>query len=380
VTGIHINILTRPMEDQNVRAFLAPLLASRGLLRDAGVSFRLYQQAAAELADCDVLILNSAFWRGYWADRGPQDAEFISGLVERAPLVLFFDRASTSGTVNADVLRLVKRYYKTNLLRDRTLYQKPLYGLRQFTDYYHHHNGVVDPSPIWSPPVEDASDLCKLRLSWNTGLANYGLFGSKISALYEYLPLAPLMRPTEKFWPPSLNRTIDVSCRMGLSYKYETVAYQRRRLADALQRYRRSERVSKFAYYRELRDSKVVTSPFGYSEVNYKDFETFISGGLLLKPDMSHLETYPDLYQENITFVAHDWDLRNLNDVVERILGDYPRFIEIAEKGQEVYHGHTVGMDARMRFVNYFLALLDEAKADDAGSAVTCKVLGDAGV
>jgi len=152
---------------------------------------------------------------------------------------------------------------------------------------------------------------------------------------------------------------------MGVTYKYETVAYQRRRLAEILKRYRRIDRVSKITYLRELRDSKIVTSPFGYSEVNYKDFETFISGGLLLKPDMSHLQTYPALYHEGITYVAHDWNLTNLEERIEQILADYPHYLEIAENGQNTYCGHTVGRHARERFVTYFSGLLDEAKTDD---------------
>jgi hypothetical protein len=367
MSGRRINILTRPLEDQNVRAFLAPLLANRRLFANSGICFRLYQQPTPDLTDCDVLMLSSSFWRGPWVERRAEALDLIADLADRVPEILYFDRASTSGTVIGEVLPLVNRYYKTNLLRDRSLYQRPLYGLRQFTDYYHRQNGVVDPAPAWSMPVEDISELRKLRLSWNTALANYSLLGPRISALHQHIPFAPLMRPTSRFQPPSVDRGIDVSCRMGLTYKYETVAYQRRQLAETLQRYRRTDRVSKIAYYRELRNSKIVTSPFGYSEVNYKDFETFISGGLLLKPDMSHLETYPDLYHEDVTFVAHDWDLSDLEEKVERILADYPRYLEIAVNGQNAYRDHTVGRQARERFVNYFLALLDEAVLADEG-------------
>jgi hypothetical protein len=103
--------------------------------------------------------------------------------------------------------------------------------------------------------------------------------------------------------------------------------------------------------------------------VNYKDFETFISGALLLKPDMSHLETYPDLYQEDVTYVAHDWDLSDLDEQIERILADYPRYLEIAEQGQNVYRSHTVGKDARERFASYFLALLAEAADAEASES-----------
>jgi hypothetical protein len=360
-----INILTQPLDDQNARAFLAPLLANRRLFRASGIRFHIYEQPTPELTDCDVLMINSAYWRAPWVHRRSQALDLIANLAERVPETLFFDRSSTSSTVNSDILPLVKRYYKTNLLRDRSQYQKALYGQRQFTDYYHHQYGVVDPAPTWSMPVDDASELSKLRTSWNTALANYSLLGPRISALYKYVPFAPLMRPASAFTRPSADRSIDVSCRMGLTYKYETVAYQRRRLAETLQRYRRTERVSKIAYFRELRDSKVVTSPFGYSEVNYKDFETFITGGLLLKPDMSHLETYPNFYEADVTYLAHDWDLSDLEEKVENVLAEYPRYLQIAENGQNLYREHTVGRNAHERFVKYFLDLLAEAKEVD---------------
>ena len=363
-----VHILTRPLEDQNVRAFWAPLLANRRLLESAGISITPFEKVSGALTDCDTLILTSSFWRGPWVERRDEALPFIEDCIGRAPQVLYFDRASTSGTINTDVLPLVERYYKTNLLKDRSHYQRPLYGLRQFTDYYHREYGVVDPQPAWSSPVEDAAELAKLRLSWNTALADYSLLGPRLSALYAKLPLAQLMRPATRFKAPSNDRSIEVSCRMGTAYKYETVAYQRRRLAEILDRFRSTDRVSKISYFKELRDSKVVTSPFGFSEVNYKDFETFISGALLLKPDMSHIETYPDLYEDGKTYVAHGWDLTDLSERVDRILADFPSHLHIAEAGQACYRGYTVGGDAAERFVRYFVDLLAESETADAAS------------
>jgi len=363
-----VHILTRPLEDQNVVAFVAPLFANRRLLKDAGVTFRCFEAPAPELTDCDVLIVNSAFWRGPWVERRAEAMSFIAKLVEQAPQVLFFDRASTAGTVNADVLPLVRRYYKTNLLRDRSLYQRPLYGLRQFTDYYHRQFDVIDPEPAWSSPVKDARDLDKLRVSWNTAFGNYSLLGPRLSALYSRLPIAALMRPARRFHPPSADRPIDLSCRMGLSYKYETVAFQRRRMAELLREYRRTDRVSKIAYVRELRQSKIVLSPFGYSEVNYKDFETFIAGAVLLKPDMAHLETYPDLYRPDATYIAHRWDFADLRERIAQILDSYGDYVEVARRGQAHYRASVASRDGSERFVAYFIALLAEAAADSPGS------------
>ena len=40
--------------------------------------------------------------------------------------------------------------------------------------------------------------------------------------------------------------------------------------------------------------TKVVISAFGLGEIILKDFETFLTGGMLMKPDMSHMETWPN--------------------------------------------------------------------------------------
>jgi len=360
-----IHILTRPLEDQNVRAFWAPLLANKRLLADSGITIRPFETTTPALTDCDTLIITSSFWRGPWTERRGDAIPFIENCIRKSRQLLYFDRASTSGTVNADVLPLVQRYYKTNLLTDRSLYQQELYGLRQFTDYYHRKYGIIDPAPALSSPVRDSKDLAKLRPSWNTALANYSLLGPRLSALYRKMPLAWLMKPSTRFCAPSADRSIEVSCRMGTTYKYETVAYQRRQLADRLARFRKADRISKIIYFQELRDSKIVTSPFGFSEVNYKDFETFLSGAILLKPDMSHIETYPDFYEDGKTYVSHNWDFSDLDEKIETILDDYPSFLHIAEAGQELYRRHTVGPQAAERFVSYFSDLLAEA---DSGS------------
>ena len=41
-----------------------------------------------------------------------------------------------------------------------------------------------------------------------------------------------------------------------------------------------------------MSSAKFGLSPFGWGEIGARDFEIFINGSLLIKPDMSHLETY----------------------------------------------------------------------------------------
>ena len=86
-----------------------------------------------------------------------------------------------------------------------------------------------------------------------------------------------------------------------------------------------------------MRNAKISVSPFGVGEFCYRDFESIICGTTLLKPDMSHLETWPDFYQNGTTCVFHKWDLTDLNEKIDFLLSNTGKRIEIAENAQKVY-------------------------------------------
>ena len=62
-------------------------------------------------------------------------------------------------------------------------------------------------------------------------------------------------------------------------------------------------------YFSELSNSKVMIAPFGFGEITLREFEGFISGCLILKPNMQHIDTWPNFYVSNSTIVEHEWDL-----------------------------------------------------------------------
>lgn len=357
---LSVNILTDPFTSQNTRAFLSPLLRAAPLLRDSGVKLKCHYAMDAALFDCDVLAVNSNyFWNAEAPGRQETALDSISEIVDKVDRLLYFDRSSTPSSVNADVLALVPRYYKTSLLKDRALYRRPLYGQRVFSDYYHRTRGIEDDEPTYSAVLPEA-DLAKVHLSWNTALANYSLFGPRLSSFYRRLALKWWLAPPRHFEPPSANRPVDVSCRITTNYRYASVAYQRQVVAQRLAAYCAADRLSKPAYFKELRQSRIVVSPFGYSELNYKDYETFICGALLLKPDMSHIETFPDLYHDRQTFVAHGWQLDDVVEKVEDILAHYDDYLEVARNGQAIYRRSVASREGSEVFARRFLAILDD--------------------
>ena len=115
-----------------------------------------------------------------------------------------------------------------------------------------------------------------------------------------------------------------------------------------------AKRIGRWAYFSELKKSKLVVSPFGYGEINYRDFEAMLCGAALLKPDMSHMETWPDLFQAGQTLYVHAWDFSDLDAVIGRALADDRRRRDIAREAQRRYIASLApasgGRDFALRF------------------------------
>jgi hypothetical protein len=83
-------------------------------------------------------------------------------------------------------------------------------------------------------------------------------------------------------------------------------------------------------YLAELGRAKLCFSPFGYGEVCWRDMEAMAMGAVLVKPDMSHLRTEPDLYRDGETYLAVRWDFADLEERVRDLLSDDTRRETIA--------------------------------------------------
>jgi hypothetical protein len=98
-----------------------------------------------------------------------------------------------------------------------------------------------------------------------------------------------------------------------------------------------AETIPQELYDEELRQSKIVVSPFGWGEVCYRDFEAVANDCLLVKPSMEHLRTVPHIYQAGETYVPVRWDLTDLGDTLERWLEDEEGRARIVARARELY-------------------------------------------
>ncbi len=344
-----IHVLAGGFGTPNGRAFLFPLIVWRDALRDNGFDIRIFAHASDGLSDCDALLVDSKFHRFRWSIEKDATLEIFTRWA-RACRVIYCDTTDSSGSLLTDLLPIVHGYAKSQLIRDRAAYLTPMYGHRPFAAYYHRELGVIDANPEYSTVVTDRTLLAKLRVSWNSGLADYSLHGPSRMAIYQRLPLPGLLRFPGPSRSPSQPRSQDVSCRFGTDYPRASVAIQRKMIREKLAGRIDTRKLSRRRYFRELETSKIVVSPFGYGEITLKDFEVFLTGGLLLKPDMTHMETWPDLFRGGETMLAHRWDLSDFGSVLEDAVENYRRHAEKAAAGQDAYRAHTSGESAPALF------------------------------
>ena len=366
MTKVHV-LTTR--NNPNTDSFNLPLRLHRSQLKAAGIDVSLRFSVNDRLLDCDILFLNSKYFRAWSLARRQELIEFIGAARGKVKRVLWFDTTDSTGTTQVDVLPHVDGYYKAQVLTDRRGYLNSYYGQRIYTDYYHREFGISDEGSSGAQVTAREEDLHKIHVSWSSALGDHG--HGALSSLYRrvgtYLPLPP--RYAARFTPADVARTVDISCRVGRNHTRHTVRFQRDKLVDALEQGYgvATDKLSKGRYWRELRSAKIVPSPFGWGEITLRDFHTFINGAALLKPDMSHLATWPPLYKDGETYVSWRWDMSDIGEKIESLLSER-LYVDIARAGQETYRRYLLSSEGHAEFCDRIKGIVERHLASSAAS------------
>lgn len=140
--------------------------------------------------------------------------------------------------------------------------------------------------------------------------------------------------------PPQTGRSIDIQVRLATKGTdwYEVLRGRAVDAVNALSGIKLSGTGSLDAadYMTEMTQSRLCFSPFGYGELCWRDIEATQTGSVLIKPDMRHLETAPDLFVPWETYAPIRWDYADLGDVVDKLLGDEALRTRIAQNAYEV--------------------------------------------
>lgn len=270
---------------------------------------------SGDVTDADVVLVQPWFTVG-----GDVIGHALEGLRTRLPKarIVFLDSYAHNDLRLARFIDpFIDLYYKKSIFRDRSAYLLPRRGDTNLTEYYGDLCDVDVGEPVgWQVPP---SILPKLRLSPNFFTA------SRFARVFQSGEM-----------PAREGRAIDMQSRLGGKGTPWYTAM--RRLAqdrvEAIDGITLSPagHLSIGAFMAELTNSKLCFSPFGYGELCWRDIESFQTGTVLIKPDMGHLETLPDLYEAGVTYLPVRWDFADLEHVVRSALADEARMERIAQE------------------------------------------------
>jgi hypothetical protein len=234
-----------------------------------------------------------------------QMGELLDAIEEAWPgtPITYFDWFAPTDLRYAKVLApRIKTYVKKQLLLDFSQYGRPTIGHTNLTNYYAQRFKLSMPTVQFEVPENFERKIV-------------------IGSGFEFSPriLQLLKRPL------SNDRPIDVHARIttkGTDW-YTAMRTEAMRTVEKLPSsifVAKNDLVSRWAYFHELRQSKICFSPFGYGEVCWRDFEAMSTGAVLVKPDMSHLRLAHDIFVPGETYVPIKWDLSDLRETIEGFL------------------------------------------------------------
>ncbi len=371
---------------------LTPLRYNKKALIERGYKLKIFYKPAIKALACDILCLISKPVLEMVGEREPvcrksgPTITFINKARKYTDKIIWMDDSDSTGVTHFELLPYVDLYLKKQLLKDKTLYKKEFCGGRIFTDYYKNKFRVEDSLPFNQFFPLDEKMIYKVSLSWNVGLGEvYDAFSRKGSLkirVADYLPVnydIPFTKPTKE-------RRIDFFLKASTNHARKTIAFHRqevmRRLNsllsenDSIVGFARDKYISSESYdeifsplkrgivplktYRNFMErSKIAPDPFSWGDINLRAYEAFIYGNLLLKPDVSHLETWPSIFTEGETYQPFRWDFEDLESTIREYLKDEKRRLQIAQNGQEAFR-NSISPSGMEKFCDWFIQQIEK--------------------
>lgn len=222
----------------------------------------------------------------------------------------------------------VDRYIKKHVFRDRGRYFSPTRGDTNLIEFFNRLYGLPEapPAAFAVPP----------------GFLDKLLVGPTFFTSHRLLPVFHAAPE-----PLSLRKDIRVHAR----FAQKGEAWYERMRSHALAACRDFSPGSVVTaaplgfrqYLGELMAARICFSPFGYGEVCWRDYEAIMCGALLVKPDMSHVETQPDIFVPFETYVPVAWDLADLPEKIGHYLDDEEARRAITRRAYQRLHDYCAG-------------------------------------
>ncbi len=272
--------------------------------------------------------------------------------------VIYFDDSAAVSHILFFITPYVDSYWVRGLLSNLNDYKKAFYGGRTYSQYYYDNYQIKDKNKYLSP-LKKGDFPKNIKIAWNIGVGIYptnkiSFFNrnymkiKKISCVLSSLPTIKLVYLIIKKYKEemigTLNDPIDfsnkkpfISSRFSARGYYNSVSFHRKLLLEKIKENKLflTGKLPHKEYLKECSSVYGLLSPFGWGEICYRDFEAIMCGNILVKPDMSHLVTWPNIYTDDC-YLKLDWNFKNLDDI-NNLLLKKETILKSIEKTRTIY-------------------------------------------
>lgn len=370
-----INILTN--QGYLSRGFfdLYPLIKWKTPLKENGFKLKFFNYHKNDnIYKSDIILIHHRYYEqiikknfspnGFEASNLDFMVDFILEAQKKGCKILIFEGGDSGGTRQSTILKYADLMLKKQVFKDKSLYLR---------------NNVEHRVQIWLPdsvpelskfkaiPPVRKEDLRKISIGWNIGLCDYRSFPDFVK---RFSPLNSFTIPNWlysqiTYTQPSKSRPYLFSYRGKNTGHLERRTHNRRLMMEQIAKNKDKLNDSFFLggkipfkqYANEMRSSKIGLSPFGWGEICFRDFEVMISGSILMKPDISHLDTFPNYFDEYKTYIPTSWDHEDLIDKLIRVRNNYEDYIAVAKNAQNIFKKYNE--DAKL-FTKHFSQIINQ--------------------
>lgn len=356
---MQISVLSPQSIYTNSRGLMTPLLLWKNNLKKININVKFFKESF-KLSEGDILIVDSKYHRFKWANNVSKIYIDFIKFKKKFNKIIYCDTADSSGWIQKEIFDYVDQYWKAQILKNKKKYYEKMYDRRIYTDFYFKNYNIFDNDEDFSDTNLEEKDLNKIKVFWNTSLSDF----SKNSHLFNRLYHISRLRYFLKFKRNKLvdfdKKNLDLFSRFNVNNYRATINFHRQETLRVIKnKYELNiGKISRKNYYEELLKSKISISPFGWGEIAYRDYESFISKTLLLKPNLDHMLTWPNLFIKNETYIDFNWNFDNLNAKIEMILDNYNHYQSVVENAYDTYKKFTYNKNAHKIFINHFSKLV----------------------
>lgn len=268
--------------------------------------------------------------------------EFLSKITGDYMLVDGQDSSSLIGSYEVFKQSKALLLLKNSLLKDRNLYKLGFklgryywgYGEYKLEDFDKYSDRIVLSGTNWL-----MTHWAGIKPQWYENKKEYD-----ISAMFQY-PTKDMVY--EHGYEQSLHYD---NFRKPVIDVINKLKYNVAKLNDGV-------RVSIDEYYKRVTSSKITLAPFGYGEMAPRDIEAAMFGSILIKPNMNHVDTFPNFYIDGETYIACKHDFSDLEEKINLILGNYEFYSYIVNNSRKKLLEIMNPNNVALHLYNLFLGL-----------------------